>query len=168
MRTIISIFLLSMIGCGALGVSPSGASRADASRQDVVPGNSVWRIRGSVVDMESREPLIGANAIVHYRLPGSDSIRTAGAATDVNGRYVVRIPSSSTPLLVGIKISYIGYETLDSEISQIPTTGTRPGETGTGSSSADRAAATPSMIDRGQTNMKVVVTQEDLRNLPVR
>lgn len=170
MRAIISIFLLSMIGCGALGVSPSGASRAEASRQDVVPGNSVWRIRGSVVDMETREPLIGANAIVNYRLPGSDSIRTAGAATNVHGRYVVQIPSSSPPLLVGITISYIGYETLESDMPQFPAAVARPGEANAGAipSSGDGTTTTTLLIDRGQTNMKVVVTREDIRNLPVR
>lgn len=170
MRGIIVLALLTLLGCGTLPRHPSQTAGSDAMRQEHSAQEMFWRIRGSILDMETREPLIGANAIVRYRLPGSDSIRVAGAATNVDGRYVVRIPSPSPPQLVDIAFSYIGYESLVTDIPQFPMP-VRPSGSETAEPSGSSSRNTPPhplLIDRGRTTLKAVVTQEEIRNLPVR
>ncbi len=63
-------------------------------------------IRGQVIDNETRAPLAGANIIIQGT--------SLGAATDLNGHYVVRnVPAGS----VTIVISYIGYDRITMEIT---------------------------------------------------
>lgn len=55
------------------------------------------QLTGRVTDVENGEPLIGASVIVKGT--------TAGAVTDYDGRYTLRLPEGSTEL----RISYTGY-----------------------------------------------------------
>ncbi len=58
------------------------------------------RIRGRVVDAKTGEPLIGANVVVEGTM--------LGAATDINGEYLItNVPAGKQTLVV----SYIGYQT---------------------------------------------------------
>ncbi len=66
------------------------------------------RLRGSVTDKETGDPLIGANIL----LQGS----TRGTITDFDGFYELRVDS----LPVTIEISYLGYETIERELTTIP------------------------------------------------
>jgi len=58
------------------------------------------KIRGSVVDSKTKEPLIGANIIVEGT--------SMGAATDVDGAYLILNVSVGT---YTIKATYVGYRT---------------------------------------------------------
>ena len=63
-------------------------------------------IRGTIVDQESGDPLIGANIIIDGT--------TMGAATDVEGNYqITNIPAGEHVL----KVTYIGYEELQKPVS---------------------------------------------------
>jgi len=66
-------------------------------------------IKGRIVDRESGEPLIGANAIV---------VNTSlGASADFDGRFVLyHIPAGKQ----AIRISYIGYSSTDVKIDIKP------------------------------------------------
>ena len=56
-------------------------------------------ITGLILDAENNDPLIGANVIV----VGT----TMGAATDLNGNYLIQnVPVGA----VSLNVSYIGYE----------------------------------------------------------
>jgi len=66
-------------------------------------------IRGTIVDQESGDPLIGANIIIDGT--------TMGAATDVEGSYqITNIPAGEHVL----KVTYIGYEKQQKPISIEP------------------------------------------------
>ena len=59
------------------------------------------KLVGKVTDTNTGEPLIGANIL----LQGTD----LGAATDVNGQFIIiNIP----PGIYNVKVSYISYETV--------------------------------------------------------
>lgn len=63
-------------------------------------------IRGSVIEKETGEPLTGANVIIQGT--------SLGAATDLDGQYIIRsIPPGSYSLVV----SYIGYNAVSIEIN---------------------------------------------------
>ncbi|CAG5076259.1 TonB-dependent receptor [Parvicella tangerina] len=58
-------------------------------------------IRGTIIDMDTKTPLIGANILV------TNLENTIGAATDVNGNFTIKdIPVGR----VDLTISYVGYE----------------------------------------------------------
>lgn len=63
-------------------------------------------IRGRVFEKETNEPLIGANVLIKNT--------SLGAATDIEGRYVIRNVPAGTHILT---VSYIGYTTVTMEIS---------------------------------------------------
>jgi hypothetical protein len=67
----------------------------------LVLAGTVGKIKGKVTDLQSGEPLIGANVIV----VGTST----GAATDVKGEFVINNLNAGTYTL---KASYIGYQTI--------------------------------------------------------
>ncbi|MBR9979057.1 MAG: TonB-dependent receptor [Bacteroidetes bacterium] len=121
------------------------------------------KLAGKVTDLETGEPLIGANVIVN------SGGTTRGAATDVNGGYVVlNVPIGR----VTITVSYIGYkqvtvenvlvrsnETTDKDV-QLPSDAYQVGEV--------VIIAEKPLVDKNITNAKSTVTQDDIENLPVR
>jgi len=60
-------------------------------------------VQGTVIDAENDEPIIGASVTV-----GSGY----GAATDVDGKFTLKVPANTTHL----KVSYIGYKTQEVKI----------------------------------------------------
>src|SRR3989339_1101990 len=56
------------------------------------------KLRGTITDRESGEPLIGANVIIDGT--------SLGASTDINGEYIIL---SVPPGVYTVKASYIGY-----------------------------------------------------------
>jgi hypothetical protein len=59
-------------------------------------------VRGTIVDVDSKQPLIGATLVILGTNP------LIGAATDVNGEFrLAKIPIGR----IAVKISYLGYET---------------------------------------------------------
>lgn len=65
-------------------------------------------IRGRVFEKETGEPLIGANVLIKNT--------SLGAATDIEGRYVIRGVPAGTHILT---VSYIGYTTVSMEINVV-------------------------------------------------
>lgn len=64
-------------------------------------GQISQNIRGSIIDQDSKAPLIGANVLV------TSLDMAKGAATDINGNFTIK------DILIGrhdIKITYVGYE----------------------------------------------------------
>ncbi|MFH0990733.1 MAG: TonB-dependent receptor [bacterium] len=68
----------------------------------LVPGilfSQSGKVRGTVVDVKSKDPLIGANVVVEGT--------TMGAVSDVNGEYLIlNVPAGTYAL----KASYVGYQ----------------------------------------------------------
>jgi hypothetical protein len=118
-------------------------------------------VRGKVTDLQSGEPLIGANVLIE----GTQT----GAATDVNGEYILRNLNAGT---YSIKASFIGYQSvtisnvrvttgLTTEMSfQLPSEGV---EVGTVEIIAERP-----LIQKDNTNKVRTTTSDDIEALPVR
>lgn len=119
------------------------------------------RIKGKVTDLETGEPLIGANVLV---------VGTSyGAATDVNGEYLIINLSAGT---VEVKCSYIGYQSITQSDVRVTTGLTNeldfqlPAE---GVSVADVIViAERPMIQKDNTNKIRTTTSDDIDVLPVR
>lgn len=118
-------------------------------------------LRGKVTDLQSGEPLIGANVIVE----GTQT----GAATDLNGEFVLR---NLNPGVYSVKSSFIGYQAitvsnvrvnnqLTTEVDfQLPAEGVTVG-------TVEIIAERP-MIQKDNTNKIRTTTSEDIDALPVR
>jgi len=66
-----------------------------------VLAGTVGKIQGKVTDLQTGEPLIGANVLV---------VGTSfGAATDVNGVFTI---NNLDPGVYSLKTSYLGYKTV--------------------------------------------------------
>lgn len=119
------------------------------------------KLRGLVTDKESGEPLIGANVVVDGT--------SLGAASDVNGEYVIL---SVPPGIYTVKASYIGYAPVTISNVRILSNMTTTQDV-TMSSTAVQASevvitAERPLIQRNTTNTVRVNTQENLASLPVR
>ena len=131
----------------------------------ILPGlllaGTTGKVRGKVVDSQSKEPLPGANVT----LEGT----SLGAATDINGEFVIlNVPVGS----YAAKCSYIGYRTvvvsnvrvnvdLTTEINfDMPTEAI---EVGTVEIIAERP-----LVNKNATNNQTVRTSDEIQNLPIR
>ncbi len=122
---------------------------------------TVGRIQGKVTDLQTGEPLIGANVII----VGT----TFGAATDVNGEYTI---NNLVPGVYEVKASYLGYKTVtttDVRISadlttslnfQLPAQGVQVGEV--------QVVAERPLVNASNTNAIKVTTNEQIQALPIR
>ncbi|MFI5406404.1 MAG: carboxypeptidase regulatory-like domain-containing protein, partial [Nitrososphaerales archaeon] len=119
------------------------------------------KLRGQITDQETGEPLIGANVII---------VGTSfGAATDVNGEYIIL---NLIPDVYEVKASYIGYQS--KSISNIRiniglTTGLdfKLEPEGIQVGTVEIVAEKP-LINKYNTNANRITTSEDIEALPVR
>ncbi|MFA6234323.1 MAG: carboxypeptidase-like regulatory domain-containing protein [Bacteroidota bacterium] len=121
------------------------------------------KVSGKVTDLETGEPLIGANVIVN------SSGTTRGAATDANGGYVVlNVPIGK----VVITVSYIGYKaiTVENVLVRSNETSDKDIKLPSDTYKVDEVVivAQKPLVDKNVTNSKQTVTQDDIENLPVR
>ncbi|NLT50297.1 MAG: TonB-dependent receptor [Ignavibacteria bacterium] len=119
------------------------------------------RIKGKVVDLQTNEPLVGANVLVI----GSST----GAATDASGEFVLQNLEAGTYTL---KASYLGYQSitisnirvnadLTTDIDfQLPAEGINVG-------TVEIIAKRP-LIQKDNTNKIRITSSEDIAALPVR
>lgn len=127
----------------------------------VYGAGTTGKINGKVVDLQTGEPLIGANIIV---------VGTSfGAATDVRGEYQI---SYLDPGVYEVKASYLGYQTvttsnvrvnadLTTELNfQLPSTGVSVGEV--------TIIAQRPLVNKSNTNAIRVTTNEEIQALPIR
>lgn len=63
-------------------------------------------VKGRIVDAETNEPLIGASALVEGT--------TQGAVTDVDGNFTLKVPSSSSTII----LKYLGYKEVKKKLTQ--------------------------------------------------
>ena len=119
------------------------------------------RVSGKVTDKETGEPLIGANIII---------VGTSfGAASDVNGDYVIR---QVQPGNYSIRASYIGYQ--DVTVSNVRVVaGLTASEDFQLSSSKITTGevvivSKRPLIEKSSTNAMRIVGSEDITTLPVR
>lgn len=92
LRTYVSMFLVFFfVGAPCL-------LNAEVPHEDEVLQQKAKQVIGTVVD-EKGEPVIGANVLVK-------GIARVGVVTDINGKFVLTVPSEATTLV----ISFIGYQ----------------------------------------------------------
>ena len=126
-----------------------------------VYAGTTGKINGKVVDLQTGEPLIGANVIV---------VGTSfGAATDVKGEYLISYLDAG---VYEVKASYLGYKTvtisnvrvnadLSTELNfQLPPTGVSVGEV--------TIVAQRPLVNKSNTNAIRVTTNEEIQALPIR
>src|SRR4030066_35354 len=119
------------------------------------------RIKGKVTDLTTGEPLIGANVLV---------VSTSfGAATDVNGEYLI---SNLEAGVYEVRASYIGYQTitvsnvrvnadLTTELNfQLPLEGIEIGEV--------EVIAERPLVNKSSTNANRITTSDQIDALSIR
>ncbi|MBE0556477.1 MAG: carboxypeptidase-like regulatory domain-containing protein, partial [Proteobacteria bacterium] len=119
------------------------------------------KLRGTVTDRETGEPLVGANVV----LEGTN----LGASSDLNGEYVIL---SVPPGTFSVKVSYIGYSSFTISnlrvLSNLTTTqDVQLASTAVQLEAVEVVAERP-LIQKNTTNTIRVQTQEDIKNLPIR
>ncbi len=127
----------------------------------VASAQSTGRIAGKILDKTTGEPLIGANVLV----VGTNF----GAATDVNGYYVI---ANLNPGTYGVKASYVGYQSVTIENVMVVSGLTQevnfklPSKT-IATKPVVIVAKTP-LIQKSATNAIRIITSQDIQSLPVR
>ncbi|MFH1194523.1 MAG: TonB-dependent receptor [bacterium] len=119
------------------------------------------KIVGKVTDLETGEPLIGANVIIQGT--------SQGAATDENGEYLILnvYPSTYT-----IQARYIGYRDITLQNIRVSVNLTTeanfqlPSETYT--TDVVTVIAPRPLVNKNITNSTEIVNKEDIENLPIR
>ncbi|HEY4612355.1 MAG TPA: TonB-dependent receptor, partial [Bacteroidota bacterium] len=119
------------------------------------------KLRGTVTDSQSGEPLIGANVIIDGT--------SLGASSDVNGEYIIL---SVPPGAFTVKASYIGYASVtvsDVRVSANLTTTQdfQLSSTAIQTREIEVVAERP-LIQRNTTNTVRINTQENIESLPIR
>ena len=122
---------------------------------------TVGKIKGNVTDLQTGEPLIGANVLV---------VGTSfGSATDVNGEFTILNLDAG---VYEIRASYIGYQTitvsnvrvnadLTTELNfQLPAEGIQVGEV--------QVVAERPLINKSSTNANRITTNDQIDALPIR
>jgi len=120
------------------------------------------KMSGSVIDRETGEPLIGANVII----VGT----TMGAATDINGHFVIlNVPPGTHAL----KVTYVGYQEVTvSNIRVVAGLTAFVENIKTPSVAIETepifVVAERPLIEKSATNAIRITSSEDIENLPVR
>ena len=126
-----------------------------------VQAGTVGKIKGNVTDLQTGEPLIGANVLV---------IGTSfGSATDVNGEFIILNLDAG---VYQVRASYIGYQTitvsnvrvnadLTTELNfQLPAEGVQVGEV--------EVVAQKPLVNKSNTNANRITTNDQIDALPIR
>lgn len=119
------------------------------------------KLRGTIVDQKTKEPLIGANIIVE----GTN----LGGATDVEGSfYILNVPVGT----YSIKASYVGYHTVTMTNVRVNSEITTAVNFELASEDVQVQAveivAERPLIQRNTTNTVRIATQDEIQSLPVR
>ncbi len=119
------------------------------------------KIRGRVVDRETREALVGANVIIEGT--------SLGASTDLDGEYVILgIP----PGVYTVKVSFIGYSSMTVANVRVNSNLTTTQDFQLSSTAIQVQAvevfADRPLVQRNTTNTVRMATQENIQNLPFR
>ncbi len=127
----------------------------------LVYAGTTGKLKGKITDLDSGEPLVGANVLV---------LGTSfGAATDVNGEYTILNLDAGA---YDVKASYIGYQTittsdvrvnadLTTELNfRLPAEGVNVGEV--------VVVSQKPLINKSNTNAQRITTSDDIASLPVR
>jgi len=127
----------------------------------VVFSQTTGKIRGTVVDRESGEPLVGAAVSIDGT--------TFGAATDVNGVYIIlAVPVGNYSLTA----RYIGYN--ETKISDVRVLAGLSTELNLKLSSSAvqvkevNIIAERPLVNKSMTNTESVVDASDIKNMPLR
>ena len=119
------------------------------------------KVSGTVIDKQSKEPLIGATISVLGT--------TLGAATDVDGRYVVL---NVNPGVYDVKTTYIGYQEVTVRNVRVSAGLTEEINFTLATSAVEvnpvEIIAERPLVEKSATNAVRVISAEDLLNLPVR
>ncbi|MCK5571111.1 MAG: carboxypeptidase-like regulatory domain-containing protein, partial [Bacteroidetes bacterium] len=127
----------------------------------VAMAQTLGKVRGTVVDRETGEPLVGANVTIEAT--------TLGAACDVNGEFIVL---SVPPGNYSLRATYVGYRAmrirnievtigLTTEVNFSLESEAIPGP-------AIEIIAVPPLISKNATNTISLVDAEQIQQLPVR
>ncbi len=126
-----------------------------------VSAGTVGKIKGKVVDKTTGEALVGANVLIIGT--------TFGAATDINGEYVI---SNLNADVYQVRASYVGYQSvlisnvrvnadLTTELNfELPLQGVSVGEI--------EVIAQKPLINKSATNANRITNSDDIEALPVR
>lgn len=119
------------------------------------------KISGKVVDKETKEPLVGASVVIQGT--------TLGAATDINGNYVIlNVPAG----VYTVVASYVGYQSVTVSGVQVVAGLTRELNFELPSTAIELKAvevvAERPLIEKSATNAIRVITSTDVEKLPVR
>jgi outer membrane receptor protein involved in Fe transport len=119
------------------------------------------KVSGKVTDLESGEPLIGANVIINGT--------SLGAATNVDGEYIIlNVP----PNTYTITAKYIGYKDVTKSNIRVSVNVTTQVDFGLPSSAYELGdiviTEQKPLINKNLTNTVSIVNSEDIQNLPVR
>lgn len=119
------------------------------------------KIRGTVKDRESGEPLIGANILVEGT--------SLGASSDVNGEYIIL---SVPPGVYTLRVSLVGYAQLTVSNVRVSANLTTTQDFRIASSAVQlqgvEVVAEKPLVQRNTTNTVRLTTQDDIENLPIR
>lgn len=117
------------------------------------------KIRGTVRDRESGEPLVGANVVIDGT--------SLGAATDVNGEYIIL---SVPPGVYTLRVSLVGYAPLTVSNIRVSANLTTTQDFRIASSAVQvqgvEVVAEKPLVQRNTTNTVRLTTQEDIAHLP--
>ncbi len=119
------------------------------------------KISGKVTDLETGEPLIGANVIINGT--------SLGAATNVDGEYIIlNIP----PNTYSMTAKYIGYKDVVQSNIRVSVGVTTEVNFGLPSSAYELGEVVITqekpLVNKNLTNTVNIVNSEDIQNLPVR
>src|SRR5687767_9294393 len=90
----------------------SFSQQDDNPRTDRKPPEGNGYISGTVIDRDSRQPLVGV-IIQVFKSAKTDSSKLKGAETDESGKYTIEVPYGR----YRVDVSYVGYN--DATISGI-------------------------------------------------
>ncbi|MFZ1729490.1 MAG: hypothetical protein WBQ23_05820 [Bacteroidota bacterium] len=179
MRWFILILFAAVVafGCSSSDLS-NHSNRKTAVHRLVVtaPGDSIWIVKGRILDRETGEPMIGAWALIQYRISGIDSVFKIGAYANPNANFTILIHSKQQPMGMTLRTRYQLYKNQSLELSDfndgavldIKDINLDVDPDWWNNSEPKGYRAIRPMIDREQTNFKSTVTQEQIENLPVR